>query len=193
LNLADGDITLGDLLLGEKYPDLDEVFLSACETHVGKFTFTDDVATLTTGFLCIGARSVQSTLWSVSDLVTTIFDVFYHQERRKGFNRAVSLKLAQERLRNLSGEDFRLNHYPELQQFLDVEEEAIEQLVEQLTIAKGHAEEVDRAKILQELVNLEVGFRDLEGLRQELDRYCQKPYPFASPYYWAGFICQGMA
>jgi CHAT domain-containing protein len=119
--------------------------------------------------------------------------VFYHQERRKGFNRAVSLKLAQERLRNLSGEDFRLNHYPELQQFLDVEEEAIEQLVEQLTIAKGHAEEVDRAKILQELVNLEVGFRDLEGLRQELDRYCQKPYPFASPYYWAGFICQGMA
>jgi CHAT domain-containing protein len=70
LNLADGDITLGDLLLGEKYPDLDEVFLSACETHVGKFTFTDDVATLTTGFLCIGARSVQSTLWSVSDLVT---------------------------------------------------------------------------------------------------------------------------
>jgi CHAT domain-containing protein len=193
LNLADGDITLGDLLLGEKYPDLDEVFLSACETHVGKFTFTDDVATLTTGFLCIGARSVQSTLWAVSDLVTTIFDVFYHQERSKGFNRAVSLKLAQASLRNLSGEDFRLSHYPELQQFLDTEQEAIEQRVEQLTIAKGHAEGVDRAKILLELDNLEVGFLDLEGLRQALDRYCQRPHPFASPYYWAGSICQGMA
>ena len=47
LKLADGKITLGNLLMGARYPELDEVFLSACETHLGSFTFTDDVATLT--------------------------------------------------------------------------------------------------------------------------------------------------
>jgi CHAT domain-containing protein len=193
LFLANGKITLGDLLLGERYPDLDEIFLSACETHVGNFTPTDDVATLTTGFLCTGARSVQSTLWSVNDLITAIFDVFYHQERFEDYNRAVSLQRAQERLRNLSGEEFRINHCPKLQEFLDIESKAIKQRIEHLTIVKDQSEGIDATKNLEELEELKGQFQNLENLPPILDYYGQQPQPFISPYYWAGFICQGMA
>jgi CHAT domain-containing protein len=197
LQLADGKITLGDLLLGERYQNLDEIFLSACETHVGMFTLTDDVATITTGFLCIGARSVQSTLWSVNDLVTAIFDVFYHQERREGYNRAVSLKKAQVRLRYLSGEEFKKNHYPELKKFLDKflpsELDRIDQKLKQLKIAKKTAIGDDLKKILQESFELDDRYNSLENLVPTIDDYCKQAYPFAAPYYWAGFICQGMA
>jgi CHAT domain-containing protein len=197
LLLADGKITLGDLLLGERYHNLDEIFLSACETHVGLFNLTDDVATITTGFLCIGARSVQSTLWSVNDLVTAIFDVFYHQERREGYNRVVSLQRAQVRLRYLSGEEFRRNHYPELKRFLDevldVELDEIESRIERLNIAKKTATGEEYQEILAELDRLDLRFKSLESLIPTLDTYCTQAYPFAAPYYWAGFICHGMA
>ena len=200
LLLADGKITLGDLLLGERYHNLDEIYLSACETHFSKeFTLTDDVATITTGFLCIGARSVQSTLWSVDDLITAIFDVFYHQERREGYNRVVSLKRAQVRLRYLSGEEFRRNHYPELKRFLDEDEvleielDDIESQIDRLDIAKKTATEEEKLKIVLEIDRLNRRFKSLENLIPSLDTYCQQAYPFAAPFYWAGFICHGMA
>jgi CHAT domain-containing protein len=198
LKLGDGQITLGDLLLGERYPQLDEVFLSACETHVGNFTLTDDVTTLSTGFLCIGARSVQSTLWSVNDLVTALFNIFYHQERREGYNRAISLQRSQLRLRQLSGKEFNLNYYPELQQFLDeslaTELDAIEQRCTELEFAKKTATKENLDKILAELAGLEGRYKFLEKeLGSLLRSYGQQAYPFAAPYYWAGFVCQGMA
>jgi CHAT domain-containing protein len=197
LILADGKITLGNLMLGERYPHLDEVFLSTCETPVGNFTLTDDVATITTGFLCAGARSVQSTLWSVSDIVTALFDIFYHQERREGHNRAISLKRAQVRLKNLSGAEFKSNHYPELKKFLDIELEpeleAIDQRIKQLNSIKNQTTGEERENILLEIGSLERRYLSLENLFATLEFYCQQAYPFASPYYWAGFICQGMA
>jgi CHAT domain-containing protein len=197
LMLADGMITLGDLLLGERYPNLDEVFLSACETHVGQINATDDVVTIATGFLCAGARSVISTLWNVSDLVTTFFDIFYHQERREGYNCAISLKRAQIRLKNLSGKEFRINHYPEFKQFLDLELEPkineIDQRIQQLNIIKTQATGEEEKKILEELTYLRQHYHYLKNFGSTLDRYSQEAYPFASPYFWAGFICQGMA
>lgn len=193
LFLADGKITLGDLLMGEKYPNLDEIFLSACETHLGKFTFTDDVATLTTGFLCIGARSVQSTLWSVDDLVTALFDIFYHEARRDRLDRARSLQSAQERLRNLTSEEFKLNHCPELKHFLDGLAPAIEQQIEQLDIIMKTATSEDKNRISSEIDRLEAQYISLMGLRKTLNLYSQQTHPFESPFYWAGFICQGMA
>jgi CHAT domain-containing protein len=181
LQLGDGNITLGDLLLGERYPNLDEVFLSACETHVGKYTLTDDVATLTTGFLCAGARSVQSTLWSVNDIVTALFDIFYHQERRENYNRATSLKRAQVRLKNLSGEEFKLNHYPEMLAFIENE---VKQLNTQIAALTKYSE-------LWRQLDSQKG--NLLAMKKPLQKYREVDRPFASPYFWAGFICQGMA
>ncbi len=195
LILADGKITLGDLLIGKRYPELDEVFLSACETHLGQFTFTDDVVTLSTGFLCIGARSVISTLWSVDDLVTALFDIFYHQERRDGFNRAISLQSAQLRLLNLTGEEFKISHYPQL----------IEHVAQEIATLTHHRKELyqqkstldDRSQewqdIAQTMKNLTQQIKSIESIPATLQRYCTMDRPFESPFYWAGFICQGMA
>jgi CHAT domain-containing protein len=195
LILADGKITLGNLLMGARYPELDEVFLSACETHLGKFTFTDDLATLTTGFLCIGARSVMSTLWSVSDLVTALFDIFYHQERREGYGRAMSLKRAQVRLQNLTGKEFEQLYAQELKDFylsqlppeLQVEIDRVE--------AKLETIDMDQEEELWEQVNNElVPLLKIQQLwSNRIEKFSEADRPFAAPYYWAGFICQGMA
>jgi CHAT domain-containing protein len=198
LILANGEsITLGDLLLGKRYPQLDEVFLSACETHVGTATLTDDVATLTTGFLCIGARSVQSTLWSVNDLVTALFDIFYHQERRDGVNRAESLKKAQVRLRYLTGAEFKISYYPALKAYInEYQQSTMAQLdarLKELNLAEKTAKGEELTKIKSERSLLEKMYSLILDAPETIDKYRKQDYPFASPYYWAGFVCQGMA
>jgi CHAT domain-containing protein len=195
LILADGKITLGNLLMGARYPQLDEVFLSACETHLGKFTFTDDVATLTTGFLCIGARSVLSTLWKVSDLVTALFDIFYHQERREGYGRSTSLKRAQVRLQNMTGKEFEQNYAKELNDFYDSQlPPTLQKEIDRVT-AKLKAINMDKEEELWDKVNAELLalVRFQQGWSTYIKDYCKADRPFADPYYWAGFICQGMA
>jgi CHAT domain-containing protein len=195
LILADGEITLGDLLLGKRYLNLDEVFLSACETHVGTYTLTDDIATITTGFLCAGARSVQSTLWSVDDIVTALFSIFYYQERREGFNRATSLQRAQVRLRNLSSKEFQLNHYPELVEFMDGEKELVQEEIDRLNGSMSNLTPKTEPwyELKEQIRKLVEGKGKLEGILKKLKDYNNCDKPFESPFYWAGFICQGMA
>ena len=201
LILANGErITLGDLLLGKRYGDtLDEVFLSACETHVGTATLTDDVATLSTGFLCIGARSVISTLWSVDDLVTALFDIFYYQERRDGLNRPFSLHTAQVRLRHLTGKEFKIIHYPGLLEHVAQHSpttiaaltHCMKELYEQKSTLDDQSTEWEN--ISQTMQNLTQQIKAIESLPAKLHSYCESDLPFAAPYYWAGFICQGVA
>jgi CHAT domain-containing protein len=195
LILSDGRITLGNLLMGARYPQLDEVVLSACESHFGAFTLTDDVATLTTGFLCIGARSVMSTLWNISDLVTALFDIFYHQERREGYRPAMSLKRAQIRLQNMTGKEFEQNHSQELNDFYDSHlpptlHEEIDRVTGKLKAIDMDKEEERWDKVNAELLAL---VRFQQGWSATIKAYCKADRPFADPYYWAGFICQGMA
>ena len=79
LILADGTITLGQIMTpGWRLPQLSDIFLSCCETNLGVAQATDDILTLSTGFLCAGARSVVSTLWAVNDLATALFSIFYY-------------------------------------------------------------------------------------------------------------------
>ena len=104
LILADGQITLGQIMSpGFRLPHLSGVFLSCCETNLGVASISDDILSLSTGFLCAGARNVVSTLWSVDDLATALFSIFYYQNRQQGLNRPEALKKAQITLRNLPG------------------------------------------------------------------------------------------
>jgi CHAT domain-containing protein len=107
LKLAhDSSITLGQLMTPSwRLPQLVEVFLSCCETNLGTPSLTDDILTLSTGFLCAGARSVVSTLWSVNDLATALFSIFYYQQRQEGKNRPEALQQAQIKLRELKKVD----------------------------------------------------------------------------------------
>lgn len=108
LKLADGSITLGQLMTPTwRLPQLVEVFLSCCETNLGTPSLTDDILTLSTGFLCAGARSVVSTLWAVNDLGTAIFSIFYYQQRQEGKNRPEALQQAQIQLREFTKVDLK--------------------------------------------------------------------------------------
>ncbi len=196
LILAQGEtITLGDLLLGKRYPNLDEVFLAACETHVGKTTLTDDLATLTTGFLCIGARSVQSTLWSVDDLATVIFNLFYHQQRKIGVTPAIAIQTAQRQLRDLTGKQFK-SYHPAIVKYVDDEINSFKDRCAELTTQQSNLDRNTQTEKWEELTNqidnLTGKIKSLQGILSQSKRYCKVDRPFKDPFYWAGFITQGM-
>jgi CHAT domain-containing protein/predicted LPLAT superfamily acyltransferase len=200
LILAQGErITLSDLLI-ERYPNLDEVFLSACETHVGTANITDDIATLTTGFLCIGARSVQSTLWAVNDIVTVVFSLFYHQQRKQGKNRVISLQTAQKQLRNLTGEQFAAYH-PRIIEYFTTHSPAmisslndrIAKLIKQQSMLDLDTQKGEWDELQANINKLSKDVKLIEVIPWDSEDYCELDRPFKDPYFWAAFITQGMA
>lgn len=169
LQLGDGTITLGQLMTPAwRLPHLSDVFLSCCETNLGLPSSTDDILTLAAGFLCAGARSVVSTLWSVDDLATALFCLFYYQQRSQGRDRPTALQQAQVTMRNLTGEKLKSTYFPELQLFLD--------------------EQFDRATAVNDDTTASKIYNTSKRLRQ----LCKQARPFESPFYWAAFTCQGL-
>ncbi|PSB00594.1 CHAT domain-containing protein [Merismopedia glauca] len=158
LLLSNGNLTVGELLT-LRFTNLQEVFLSACETGISNIEITDDILNIGTAFLCAGAKNVISTLWAVNDVASALLSIFYYQNKRQGINSIKSLKQSQLKLRSLSGNE------------LTVYWQQIEHIVQKLDDDN-------------QLVNL-------EKFKQYIALLCQQEYPFASPYYWAGFIYQG--
>ncbi|NEQ77341.1 MAG: CHAT domain-containing protein [Okeania sp. SIO2C9] len=196
LILADGRITLSDLLSPAfRFPDLDEVFLSCCETNLGTTEITDDTMTLNTGFLCAGARGVISSLWAVDDLATSLFSLFYHQKRKAGLNRPQALQKAQQDLRQLTGEEFEREYYRELEQLLN---EKLQLASQKKAAAKqkldGCAEDAPEYQQLQAEYKKQVSLekRILRTRDIRLKAVCEQEHPFEHPEYWSGFICAGL-
>ena len=137
------------------------------------------------------------TLWSVSDIVTALFDIFYHEHRRDGMNRALALKKAQVRLRFLSGDEFKLNYYQDLQKYfaehLTSYLEQLELQIDTLNAQTDTVTEEEGTKILAEIAQLQASCDRASATTEMLDDYCEKSRPFGHPYYWAAFISQGMA
>ncbi|MEH2330399.1 CHAT domain-containing protein [Nostoc sp.] len=178
LKLADGSITLGQLMTPSwRLPQLVEVFLSCCETNLGTPCLTDDILTLSTGFLCAGARSVVSTLWSVNDLATALFSIFYYQQRQEGKNRPEALHKAQIQLREFTKLD--LNKI-----FQEVEAREKELI--------GNRKKYPSGSIEYEQWKLEYNmYTKLNRRIKEIENSTQE-FPFSHPHYWAAFICHGL-
>jgi CHAT domain-containing protein len=179
LKLGDGSITLGQLMTpGWRLPKLSDVFLSCCETGLGLPEITDDILTLSTGFLCAGARSVVSTLWSVDDLATTLFSIFYYQHRQQGKSRPEALRQAQIKLRSLKKED-------------------LAELSRQ--VAAGRQQARTKRKQYQpnsaEYLECDREYRMYAGVTIQIDTAKKFPdeCPFSHPCYWAAFTCQGLS
>jgi len=171
LQLADGNITLGQLLSpGWRMPHLVDVFLSCCETNLGTPTLTDDLLTLSTGFLCAGARSVVSTLWSVDALATAIFCDLYYQFREEGSDRPTALRQAQQKLKTLTGREFKAQYADALTAMLR---------------AKGQEAAQAGNQAIAQQASLALG--QIESHEKKLNTCI-----FESPYYWAGFVSQGL-
>ncbi|MEH2225136.1 CHAT domain-containing protein [Nostoc sp.] len=178
LKLADGSITLGQLMTPSwRLPQLVEVFLSCCETNLGTPSLTDDILTLSTGFLCAGARSVISTLWSVNDLATALFSIFYYQQRQEGKNRPEALQKAQIQLREFTKLD--LNKI-----FQEVEVREKELIGNRKKYLSGSIEYEEWKLEYNMYAKLNRRIKEIENSTQQ--------FPFSDPHYWAAFICHGL-
>jgi len=195
LILGDGCITLGQLLTpGWRLPNLSDVFLSCCETNLGISSITDDILTIATGFLCVGARSVVSTLWAVDDLATALFSIFYYQYRQQGFNRTEALQQAQIKLRTLSGKNLAIEYEGELNTYFKQQLEKVD--INRQNAAKNCKNLVTETPDYQHSSEdykywNEIYFRIIK-IKDNLKKLCREELPFAEPYYWAAFIYSGL-
>ncbi len=171
-------ITLGQLMTPSwRLPQLVEVFLSCCETNLGTPSLTDDILTLSTGFLCAGARSVVSTLWSVDDLATALFSIFYYQQRQEGKNRPEALQQAQIKLR-----EFRKVDLNKIFQEVETREKEL--------IVNRKKYPLDSIEYQQWKCEYNM-YTKLNRLIKEIENSTQQ-FPFSAPRYWAAFICHGL-
>ncbi len=159
LKLFDGEILLSKIFTWQ-LPELFDVFLSSCEINLNETKISDDILTFATAFISAGARHIISSLWSVEDLTTALFCLFYYQHRQK-YKRSEALHKAQNQLRYLTGT--QLSSY----------KKQLEEYLEQ------YMKHENSEKIQQQ--------------KEKLSWFCQQNFPFIHPYYWAGFISQGIS
>lgn len=159
VKLFDGDILLSKVFAW-RLPELFDVFLSHCEINLNQTEIADDILTFASAFISAGARHVISSLWSVEDLATALFCLFYYQNRQK-YNCSEALQKAQNKLRYLTGT--QLSSY----------KKQLEGYLEQ------YMKHENSEKIQQKT--------------ELLSWFCQQSFPFTHPYYWAGFISQGIS
>ncbi|MTJ07862.1 MULTISPECIES: CHAT domain-containing protein [unclassified Anabaena] len=178
LILADGNITLGQLMSpGWRLPNLIDVFLSCCETNLGTPALTDDILTLSTGFLCAGARSVVSSLWSVNDLATAFFSIFYYEQRKLGKSRPESLQQAQIKLRELRKADL-----DEMCQEAEIQRK------------KARNERKKYPSDSEEYLECMREYKKYAEISIAIDKFqkAKGEFPFVNPRYWSAFIVHGL-
>jgi CHAT domain-containing protein len=167
LKLANNEL----LSLGEIFSlDINQcrlVTLSACETGLTDHTsISDEYIGLPSGFLFAGSPSVVSSLWKVDELATAFLMIKFYENlikdaKGEAGNVAIALKNAQIWLRDLTHQDF--------EKCRDKFKVQIDEIIDKLP-----------KKFMSEIAQ--------NSLNQASDR---QPRPFASPYYWAGFIATG--
>jgi len=184
LTVADGDILLAQILTW-RLPHLSDIFLSCCETGLGlSKKLTDDIFTLSSGFLCVGARNVFGTLWSVAQLSAALVCIFYYRDRIENphHRKAQSLQIAQHQLRDMTGEQLDRDFGDALQ---DSVQDYLEELRDYaLSLPKGT---VEHAAAEQNYLKAK------EQLSQEyFAQLYNQALPYENPTYWAAFTCQGL-
>ncbi|TYQ29264.1 CHAT domain-containing protein, partial [Pseudanabaena sp. UWO310] len=193
LTAADGDITLAQILTW-RLPQLSDIFLSCCETGLGlSKKLTDDIFAIASGFLCVGARTVFGTLWSVEQLSAALICVLYYRDRSKNphHRKAQSLQIAQSQLREMSGAEIEA-------EFGDALENSIQDYINQLrdytlSLPEGTAARESAQTALDEAKNGKYDNGKFQpSLEANLFSVFVHPRPFENPTYWAAFTCQGL-
>ncbi|MEG4408610.1 CHAT domain-containing protein [Microcoleus sp. MON2_D5] len=102
-------LTLREIFADLQLPQCSLVTLSACETGLTDSTaMTDEYIGLPSGFLYAGSMNVVSSLWAVDDFATAILMIKFYQELPDADSVAVALNAAQNWMRGVSMEDFRV-------------------------------------------------------------------------------------
>ncbi|BAY27099.1 TPR repeat-containing protein [Calothrix sp. NIES-2100] len=140
-------------------------------------SLTDDILTLSTGFLCAGARRVVSTLWAVDDLATAVFSIFYYEHRQQGKSRPEALRQAQISLRSLRKEDVK-----EISPAAEAREREL--INSRKQYSRGSVEYRDWEREYKMYARFNRLIKAIESATEE--------FPFSHPSYWSAFICQGL-
>jgi CHAT domain-containing protein len=141
---------------------------------------------------------VISSLWAVDDIATALFCRLYYQNRYLGDNRSRALQKAQASLRFMSGAEFQRNHSKDLKTHLAAYAKANMADRRALQAQKDQGEiapavfEVQQERLVA-AYNKTIEFLGVPGQEGMIDRFSQAIRPFEHPYYWAGFICQGLS
>jgi tetratricopeptide (TPR) repeat protein len=99
--LADGNLTLAELLHGNLFENVELVVASACQTAMISMGETaDELLSLLSGFLRAGARAVVGTLWPVPDQSTALLIFKFYEAWLAGQTVAGALRSAQRWLRD---------------------------------------------------------------------------------------------
>ncbi|ERT07777.1 SRP19 family protein [Lyngbya aestuarii BL J] len=156
----------GEVTLGDVFtwrlPKLTDVFLSCCETNLTVSKLNDDILTIAAGFLSAGAQSVVSTLWAVNDFATALFCLFYYQHRQNP-NYTRPQALYQAQI------DLR-----------------------NLTGRGLNDKYKSQLSAHLQKIKTEENQSQIQEMSVHLAWLCQQDYPFINPYYWAGFVSQGL-
>ncbi|MEH1857828.1 MAG: CHAT domain-containing tetratricopeptide repeat protein, partial [Nostoc sp.] len=108
LQLADGNLTLADIITHFKLENCRLVTLSACETGLTDFTSTsDEYIGLPSGFLLAGSTNVVSSLWTVSATATALLMIKFYEELQQQNNIVLALNTAQRWLRDTTVKGFQ--------------------------------------------------------------------------------------
>ena len=106
LILADGMLTIGDVMRDRPFAHARLVVASACQTAIAEYMrLPDEVSGLPTGLLAAGTPAVIGTLWPTDDLSAALLMArFYRLHLREALPPAAALRAAQLWLRALTGE-----------------------------------------------------------------------------------------
>ncbi|MEM1281422.1 MAG: CHAT domain-containing protein, partial [Cyanobacteria bacterium P01_H01_bin.152] len=200
LELAHGErLTVGELLTPLWRLDaLDEVMLSCCETglHTSR-SYIDEPISLATAFLCVGARGVISSLWAVEDFSTALLTKFYSQFRQTE-DRPTALQKAQQRLRTLSKQELKAMLDDEgVLEFFDQQIASTRNKRRELAKQRDqHPKDSEAYETIQAecygLLKRQESFEHLFDHLEQITSSGGPQHPFAAPYYWAAFTCQGL-
>jgi CHAT domain-containing protein len=134
----------------------------------------------------------------VDDIATALFCRLYYQNRYLGDNRSLALQKAQASLRFMSGAEFQRNHSQDLTDHLTNYARANKADRRVLQAQKDQGEialavfELQQGRLLA-AYDKTIEFLGVPGQEGTIDRFSQAARPFEHPYYWAGFICQGLS
>jgi CHAT domain-containing protein len=109
--------------------------------------------------------------------------LFYYDYYHTGGSRSQALQKAQKDLRTMTGEKLKNEYYQQLNQHL-------QNLYQQAVTAAKNAQRQgneDYQKYQQTVAKIAIQINTI------LPQHCQEKCPFVSPFYWAGFISQGLA
>ncbi|WP_039961494.1 CHAT domain-containing protein, partial [Kamptonema sp. PCC 6506] len=103
LQLADGNLTLADIIAHFDLKNCRLVTMSACETSFTDFNSnSDEYIGLPSGFMLAGSHNIIGSLWTVSAFATSLLMTKFYEELKQSNNIALALNQSQKWLRDVT-------------------------------------------------------------------------------------------